>query len=67
MLVIVLVNGQLYEVDEVMDVPYVGEVVTIKEADFVVASSGVSEAPLRKDIMPIINLLPIGVCSGPGA
>jgi hypothetical protein len=59
MQVIVLVNGQLLDVNEMQKVPYVGEVVNVGEVDYVVTRSGVSCTPSIRDKMPVINLLPV--------
>jgi len=55
----VMVNGQMLDVQDVVQIPSVGEVVTIENRDLVVTSLRLSNAPVINGDIPVVNLLPV--------
>lgn len=59
MLVIVKLQGSVFDVEELGEMPSVGEVVNFADEDFVVASLRLAASPLNSTGYPILNLLPV--------
>lgn len=64
MLVIYKVQGNVFDVNEVHEIPSVGEVVTIEEIDFVISNLSLPSSPVNVTGLPVLNLLPIVSCVG---
>jgi hypothetical protein len=62
MLVIVKLEGSVYDVEELCEVPSIGEVVCVADEDFVVAGLRLAASPLNSSGFPVLNLLPIAPC-----
>lgn len=59
MLIILKVQGCVFNVEELVEVPCVGEVVNVNDRNFVVAGLRLAESPLNSTGYPILNLQPI--------
>ena len=59
MLVVINIEGSLWGVEEVDEIPCLGEVVTLQGGDYVVSSLILAASPSNAAYVPIISLLPI--------
>lgn len=62
MIVIVKLQGSVYDVEELCSMPSIGEVVCIDDEDFVVAGLRLASSPLNSTGFPVMNLLPVVPC-----
>ena len=59
-----MVGGEILDVRDVVQVPSVGEVVAIENADFVVASLKLATSLFGHEGIPSLNLLPVAKWAG---
>ena len=59
MLVIVKLEGNIFDVEDLGEIPSVGEVVSISDEDFVVSGLRLPSSPNNSLGYPILSLLPL--------
>lgn len=64
MKVLVMVGGEILDVQDVEEIPCVGEVVTIQNTDLVVTNLRLSTSLFAEEDIPILNLLPVAKWAG---
>lgn len=62
MLVIVKLQGSIFDVEDLGEIPSVGEVVNISDEDFVVSGLRLPASPNNNTGYPILSLLPLVRC-----